>query len=107
MPRICFHLKKQHNNKDRNKDYLPYGFFSTFNWGKKTPTGLCRFLKDDCGSDATKMKMAEMLNALPELLQNMYSLWHKRLPKILNAGCRCMSIARVKGQLMNKTRKRR
>lgn len=23
-----------------------------------------------------------MLNALPELLQNMYSLWHKRLPTI-------------------------
>lgn len=56
--------------------------------GGKKSTGLCRFLKDDCGSYATKMKMAQMLSALPELLQNMYSSLQKRLDKIFKCKAR-------------------
>lgn len=40
------------------------------------------FLKDDCGSYATKMKMARMVSALPQQLLNMYNPRHKRLDKI-------------------------
>lgn len=39
------------------------------------------FFKEDWGSYATKMKMAKMLSALPQLLLNVYSPWQKRLDK--------------------------